>query len=299
MIDPFSFLSGPALLAPAFVPAATALLPRLSGGTVLATGAPTGNTIQRPAPGAVHLSELDERNRLYQVVGGVAIVPVSGLIVPRLDWIGWSFATGCNVLRLQLALAFADPEVRAIVLWCKSGGGFVSGVADLVDWIAAAKAVAGKPLVAILDDYAYSACYWIASTADTISVPRTGGLGSVGVISIHWDISAALSEEGWKPTIIAAGKRKAEGNAYQPLPEDVRDRWLADSEDLRRLFAGSVARGRTDAGAPLDLNAVLATEARSWDGPSGTTTAVKEGFVDAVMAPDDAFQALLDHLSKP
>ncbi|MBP2297961.1 S49 family peptidase [Azospirillum picis] len=293
-MGPFLFVSGPALLAPAFVTSASALLPQLVGAAP--AGASSG--LQRPAPGALHLSELDERSRPYQLVGGVAIVPVCGLIVPRFDWIGWSYATGCNVLRLQLGMAFADPRVQAVVLWCKSGGGFVSGVADLVDWAAQAKAAAGKPVAAILDDYAYSAAYWIAAgIADTISVPRTGGLGSIGVISIHWDVSAALSEAGWKPTIIAAGKHKAEGNAFQPLPDDVRDRWLSESEAIRQLFADTVARGRKTAGASLDLAAVLATEAATWDGPNGTAAAVEQGFADAVLPPDDAFQALLTHLS--
>jgi ClpP class serine protease len=42
-----------------------------------------------------------------------------------------------------------------------------------------------KPIHAILTENAYSAAYAIASAADRISVPRTGGVGSVGVITMH------------------------------------------------------------------------------------------------------------------
>ena len=35
----------------------------------------------------------------------------------------------------------------------------------------------GKPVWAILDDHAYSAAYAIASAADRIIIPRTGGIG--------------------------------------------------------------------------------------------------------------------------
>lgn len=273
---------GPALIAPAWVPRAAAVLASPS---------------ERPAKGALHLSELNGSTRPYEVVGGVAIIPVCGVIVPQLDWIGWRYGTGCNVLRLQLGMAFDDPAVSAIALLVNSGGGLVNGVADLADWIVEAKAAAGKPVAAILGEYAYSAAYWIASTADTLSVPRTGGLGSVGVIMVHWDYSGMLGTAGVKATIIAAGAHKADGNPYQPLPDDVRASWLVGCEDLRQLFAASVARNRAAAGVALDTGAVLASEACIWDSPSLVAAAVSQGYADAVLPPDQAFQALFDHVN--
>ncbi|MCW2242797.1 S49 family peptidase [Azospirillum canadense] len=272
---------GPALLAPAWVPRAAAVV----------------GASATPPKGAVYIGDLGAGTRPYDVVNGVAVISIAGVIVPTYWYIGSPYVTGCNGLRLQLAMAFEDPAVRAIVLLVNSGGGLVSGVADLADWIVEAKAAAGKPVVAILAEFAYSAAYWLASAADSISVPRTGGVGSIGVIMVHWDLSAALQEAGIKATIIAAGDRKADGNAYEPLPGEVRDRWLAECEDIRKLFAASVAQNRAAAGVSLDLDAVLASQARTWEGPSGTAEAVASGFADAVLAPDRAFQALLDTLT--
>lgn len=272
---------GPALLAPSWVPWCAS-----------AVGQDTP-----PPKGAIYIDDVGSAGRPYDVVDGVALIGVTGMIVPSFWYIGSSYVTGCNCLRLQLAMAFDDPQVRAIALVVNSGGGLVSGIADLADWIVEAKAAAGKPVVSILAEFAYSAAYWLASAADSISVPRTGGVGSIGVIMVHWDLSAALAEAGIKATVIKAGARKADGNAYEPLPNDVQERWTAECEDLRRLFAGSVATNRAAAGASLDLDAVLASEARTWEGPAGTAEAVAQGFADIVLAPDKALQALIDHLN--
>jgi capsid assembly protease len=274
---------GPALLASAWVLRAASMV----------------GCDDNPPKGAICIDDIGGGvGRPYDIVDGVAIIGVSGVIVPTYWYVGSPYVTGCNGLRLQLAMAFDDPMVRAIALLVNSGGGFVSGVADLADWIVEAKAAAGKPVAAILAEYAYSAAYWLASTADSIAVPRTGGVGSIGVIMVHWDLSAALAEAGCKPTIIKAGARKADGNSYEPLPNDVHERWARDCEDLRRLFAGAVATNRAAAGATLDLAAVLESEARVWDGPVGTADAVAQGFADAVLAPDRALQSLIDHLAQ-
>lgn len=278
--------AGPALLAPHFVPEAAAMLAQ-SG----------SRRAERPSPEAVALWELERGQRPFDVVEGVAVIPVYGMILPVWQWLGCSYATGCNMLRQQIGQALAAPEIRAIALHVNSGGGLVSGVADLVAWIVAAKAAHGKPIAAIVDDAAYSAAYWIAAAADTIAVPQTGGVGSIGVIAVHWDYSRALAEIGVTPTIITAGSRKADGNPYQPLPEPVQARWAAECEDLRRLFAGSVAANRSAVGVSLSLDAVLASEARTWDGPAGTAEAVAQGYADAVLPPDQALQALIASLT--
>ncbi|TOL42864.1 serine peptidase, partial [Vibrio parahaemolyticus] len=70
-----------------------------------------------------------------------------------------------------------------ICLDIDSPGGEVAGCFDLVDLIYELRGK--KPIYAILSENAYSAAYAIASAADKIYVPRTGGVGSVGVIVIH------------------------------------------------------------------------------------------------------------------
>ena len=238
------------------------------------------------------------RSKPYAFVEGIAIIGVQGCLEPNYPWIGDPWATGYDALRFQLQAAFADDDVSGIVLNIDSYGGMVAGCFDLCDYILEAKAAAKKPLVAILAEMAYSAAYAIAATADSISVPRTGGLGSIGVICVHWNIAGALEKWGEQPTLVFAGSHKADGNPFGPLSDDVRAEMQADVEATRQLFAETVARGRASAGVKLSQQTIIATEARCYDGPVNTAEAVRLGFADAVAAPDRAFAALVNQLSE-
>ncbi|MGF7175854.1 S49 family peptidase [Azospirillum doebereinerae] len=241
--------------------------------------------------GCYRVGDVGGNRRPYEVDQGVAVVSVAGLLVPKLGYWGGSWATGYDGLRYQLAHAFGDPDVRAICLDIDSGGGIVNGCFDLVDWIAAEKVRASKTVAAICSEEAYSAAYAIGCAADTISVPRTGGVGSIGVWQMHWDYSRMLDEAGLKPSIVQSGAHKTDGHPYAALPEAVRADWQAQVDGLRQLFAATVARLRG-----LDVAAVLATEGRCFEGPAGTAEAVRLGLADAVLPPAEAFSALLDHV---
>lgn len=109
-----------------------------------------------------------------QVLARVAIIPVRGSLGS--DW--WSDARYGDI-RVGF-LAIAADDVDAVVLDVDSPGGGAEGCFDLVDTIYAARG--SKPIWAILSESAYSAAYALASAADRVIVPRTGGTGSIGVI---------------------------------------------------------------------------------------------------------------------
>lgn len=224
--------------------------------------------------------------------GAVAVIPVSGLLLKDYPWIGDSWATGYVQLRWQIREALADPAVGGIALWIDSPGGYVSGLFELTAFIREAREI--KPVAAIVDGVAASAGYAIAAAASTVATGRFGIVGSIGVMAVHWDFSRALDEFGVVPTLLFAGKHKVDGNSLQPLPDEVKARWLAEMEEMRRVFADDVAAGR---GAAMDAAAALATEAAVYSGPSGAAEAKRIGLVDEVMPPDEALDAFVDHLS--
>lgn len=222
----------------------------------------------------------------YDLVGGVAIIPVSGTLVQRSGSLRpYSGMTGYDGIRQNFLMALADPDVRAVVLDIDSPGGEVAGCFDLADAIYAARGQ--KPIHAILSESAYSAAYALASAADRVSVPRTGGTGSVGVICMHVDFSAALEKAGIAVTLIRYGARKADGNQFEPLSDPAMARFQADIDGMGELFVATVARNRG-----LPLGQVRATEAGTYLGAAG----VDIGFADAVRAPDEAFRELLAQL---
>ena len=154
--------------------------------------------------------------RPYTVHNGVLQIPIQGTLLNRFSYQFGRWATGYRYIEAALARGLADPEVKAIALIVDSPGGEVAGCFELADKIYEGRSE--KPIRAFAADHAYSAAYALASSASEIVVTRSGGTGSVGVVTAHIDQSERLDKMGVKLTLIYAGKHKVDGNAYEKLP---------------------------------------------------------------------------------
>ncbi|HET6606737.1 MAG TPA: S49 family peptidase [Rhodopila sp.] len=228
-----------------------------------------------------------ESGKGYDVVEGVAVIQIAGTLVQKNGYLRpYSGMTGYDGIRQNLMAAIYDPKVEGIALDIDSPGGEVAGCFDLVDEIYGLRGE--KPIWAILDEVAYSAAYAIASAADRILVPRTGGVGSIGVVCCHTDWSKALAGAGVKVTFIQYGDRKTDGAAEKPLSDEALERFQADIDAMGELFVETVARNRG-----MSAEEVRSTQAGTYLGREG----VSLGLADDVMAPDAAFRELLSSLA--
>jgi signal peptide peptidase SppA len=230
------------------------------------------------------LAQRHQRNgtQPFAMIDGIAVIEIAGTLVHRGAWIGQSSGlTSYEGIAAQLQAALADPGVRSIALDIDSFGGEVAGAFDLADRIRAARAQ--KPVHAFVAEHALSAGYVLASQADRIILPRTGAVGSIGVVALHTDMSGALDQKGIAVTLIHAGAHKVDANPYQPLPEAVHDQMQRELEVVRFLFAETVAAGRGDR---LTHAAALATEAAVFRG----TEAIAAGLADELADPVTAFR---------
>jgi len=228
--------------------------------------------------------------RPYDVVNNVAIIPVEGSLVHKGAWVdSYSGDTSYQGIQTQVQAALRDSAVLGVAFEVDSNGGEVSGAFETSDMIA--ELSKAKPTIAILSDAAYSAGYLLASAARQVVVPEVGGAGSIGVITLHADLSAALAAQGINVTILAAGQHKADGNSLQPLPEDVAARIQADLESMRETFAGRVSQYR---GKRLSFDSAMATEARTYRGAE----AVKAGLADATGHPAETFSAFVKSVNR-
>jgi signal peptide peptidase SppA len=226
----------------------------------------------------------------FAMTDSVAVIEISGVLIHRGAWIGQSSGqTTYEGIVAQLNAAAADPAVRGIALEIDSFGGEVAGVFDLADAIRAARSA--KPVWAFVAEHAFSAGYALASQADRIILPRTGAVGSIGVVVMHADLSGQLSDAGVTVTLIHSGAHKVDGNPYAPLPDPVRARIQAEIDAIRILFAETVAAGR---GRRLTAGAALATEAECFRGAE----AVAAGLADEVSDPASAFAAFADVVNR-
>ena len=222
---------------------------------------------------------------------GIAVVPVLGPLVSRCDWLTALFgATDYGALGSAVAAAFAETSARAVLLELDSPGGEVGGLFDLVDQIAALRVAADKPLWAVASESALSASFAVASAADRLYVSRTGEVGSVGVVAIHVDESAADVMAGLKWTLIHAGAKKVDGNPHEPLSAEAFADIQADVDALHDELVALIARNRN-----MSPDAVRATQAAIYRGRRG----IDIGFADRLGSLDQALADLAATLDRP
>jgi signal peptide peptidase SppA len=228
--------------------------------------------------------------RPYIVKSGILLIPVKGVLIHGLGYAFGSYATGYVYITKALERGLADPEVKGIAFICDSPGGHVAGNFELVDKIYAARGQ--KPMRGYASESAYSACYSIISATDPgyVTVSRTGGVGSIGVVTMHIDVSEAMANEGVKVTFIHFGKHKVDGNAYEALPPEVKERIQARIDSLGEIFVSTVARNRG-----MDAKAVRDTEALTFTAEEATSN----GLADEIGALDDAIAAFAAEISNP
>jgi capsid assembly protease len=178
------------------------------------------------------------------VTGGVAVLPLMGMILPRGTLLGMLFGGGggLQAFRASLSEAVNDDAVASILINVDSPGGRLSLVSETAADIRAAREV--KPVIAVASTLAASAAYWLAAQADELIVTPSGQVGSIGVFCIHEDVSGLDEKLGIKTTLISAGKYKTEGNPYEPLGEEAREALQAWVDEGYDLFAADVAKGR-------------------------------------------------------
>jgi ClpP class serine protease len=216
-------------------------------------------------------------------VDGIAVIEIAGVLVHRGAWIGNSSGqTSYEGIAAQIDAAGADPTIRAVALEIDSFGGEIAGVFDLADRIRALRR--SKPVWAFVAEHAFSAGYALAAQADRILLPRTGSVGSIGVLVMHADLSRKLDQEGVAVTLVHSGQRKVDTNPYQPLPAQVQASIQGEIDGLRVLFAQTVEAGRA---GRLTADAALSTEAACYRGAE----AVAAGLADEVADLASGFAA--------
>jgi len=218
----------------------------------------------------------------FPVIDGIAVIEISGVLIHRGAWIGESSGqTSYEGIAAQIDAAAKDPSVRAVALEIDSFGGEVAGVFDLADKIRALRR--DKPVWAFVAEHAFSAGYALASQADRILLPRTGAVGSIGVVVMHADLSGQLDQDGVRVTLIHSGWHKVDGNPFEPLPDAVQADIQRELDILRFLFTETVAAGR---GGRLSQDAAMGTEAATYRGAE----AIAAGLADEVIELGRGFE---------
>ena len=218
---------------------------------------------------------------------GVAHIPVDGMIVARARSAAiWRFfglrATASEEIRDAVNAAAEDERVKSIALQVDTLGGAVLGLKEAADAIFAARDK--KPIDAHIQLEGFSAGYYLASQANTITAGAGAEVGSIGVVMTIADYSEMVESEGIKVHVISTGPMKGAGS----FGSEVTDTHLAGFQkrvdELGAEFKAAIVRGRGMKEAAVDK---LAT-GEFWS----ASTAVELGLIDAIAGPDGAANAV-------
>lgn len=213
----------------------------------------------------------------------IAIIPVSGTLVHKSGYLeSRSGIQSYNQIKSMFDEALDNPGYKRILWDFGSPGGELAGFLDLADYIYARREE--KPMVAVVNESAYSAAYGLASAVGNIVVTRTAGVGSIGVIYRHVDMSKADENAGLKYIEIAAGAKKGAVSPHKPLSEDTIQSIQERVNDAYNLFVSTVARNLN-----ISEKIIRDTEAATYAGQK----AIDAGLAHKLASYTDAINYLL------
>ncbi len=183
----------------------------------------------------------------------IAVVLVEGTIIDgksrHIPFLNIQF-TGGDTIAETLQQVRDDPNCEGIVLRVNSGGG--SALASDIIWREVdrtRKAFAERPrknppIVVSMGDVAGSGGYYVAMGARDIYAQPTTITGSIGVVSMSFDISGLLAKLGISTATLKQGKNADIGSIYQPMTADQRTRQQASMQATYNRFLDIVAEAR-------------------------------------------------------
>lgn len=214
----------------------------------------------------------------------IAVINLAGVVQQKQN-LGLSGPNGASAETFANAVeaAVEDPSVAAVVGNFDSPGGSVFGIQEAADKIRGLQGQ--KPMIAQVNSLCASAAYWLATAFPKINITPGGQAGSIGVYTMHNDISGKMAAAGEKPTFISAGKYKVEGHQFAPLDSDAAKAMQRVVDGYYSAFTSAVAKGRG-----VDQQAVI--DGYGQGRTLGAKDAVREGVADKISTLDQTLRSL-------
>ena len=227
---------------------------------------------------------LANEQQRYQVrEGGVAVLPVEGVIAPKANlFTEISGGTSAQMLIQQIQSAGADTRVKGLVQVIDSPGGSVFGTPE---WAAAVAELAKvKPVVTVSEATIASAAYWGGSAANAVYLSGpTVQAGSIGVYS-----RMGLSQPDPTSVEFVRGKYKRSAINGQSPSAEYMAYYEAQLDHLYTVFADTVAQHRR-----VSVDDVLSkmADGRVFIGQQALDAGLADGFATV----DDIVERMATH----
>lgn len=153
---------------------------------------------ERQAPQAGIAGERLDGSDFARLVDGVAVIPVRGALMNRINWAFWSY----EEIARDIQLAMGNDRVEAVLLDIDSPGGMVAGCGDLAAMIQAARDI--KPVRAHANGMCASAAYMIGASATALHLASGCMVGSVGTVIEYLDLEPYFEALGMRVVRVVA-----------------------------------------------------------------------------------------------
>jgi protease IV len=218
----------------------------------------------------------------------VVVLVLEGMIVDGDDRPNPFFGpgTGDRSMIRYIRTLKNNPRIKAVVFRINSGGGSATASENILRELSALHEK--KPLVISMGPVAGSGGYWISGTGRRIFALPTTITGSIGVLSLYFNIARLLEKYGITTDCIRHGDSADLGSAYRPLSEKEYKTINSIVEFLYQEFIGRVAGIRKM--SPERVHEL--GEGRLWLGKE----AVRHNLVDETGGLHDAISHIQDIL---
>lgn len=172
----------------------------------------------------------------------VAVIYVQGTMLSGSVPAGLGYATS-EEISANIRSALADKSIKAIVLRVNSPGGSPAAAQEIIEEIKKAQ-TKGVPVVVSMGDSAASAAYYIATPANYIIANPSTVTGSIGVIWVFQNMSAANTKDGIDYQIVKAGEMKDMGSTWRGLNDTEKEYANSVVSEVYEDFVTEVSNGR-------------------------------------------------------
>jgi signal peptide peptidase SppA len=183
---------------------------------------------------------------IYEVIDGIAFVPISGPIVKGYDaltcW--WYGLMSTDALQAALLEISDRADIAAVVFNLNSPGGCSAGMPECADQIVALGQQ--KLTVAFVGDQACSNGYRLACACSLVLATRSATVGCIGTYIALYDYTEMLTKMGIKLELFAEGDYKAMGLEGNPLTDKQRAFLQATTKRSNDMFTSFVKSRRPD-----------------------------------------------------
>lgn len=210
----------------------------------------------------------------------IALIPLSGTISyteSPLAALSGEILTPSKVEEI-LSRVYHDPYAKAIVLVINSPGGSAAASEEIYQMVK--KLSDRKVVVAYITEYGASGGYYISLPCDSIVASPHALTGSVGAVSVVFNLQGLMDKLGIEVETFKSGRLKDVGSSWRYMTDEEKELLQSLVNDIANLFKDRVMEHR--GGKIKDWEDVLTAK------PYLGSRAVEVGLVDYCGTLDDA-----------